>query len=170
MLDYLRNWWIFLIIIIILFIKITGQERIATSASKRKTTSTKSTAFTVSMDSTKSQKTLKENSILSSRDAIPEIASEFRIDTLSGSTETNIVPKFVPMIPSHIVFNEYNNSSKQQSKGEKECQRVVEEIFGIPFRTQARLPELINPLTNQMLEIDIYHENVRNIDLYQKRY
>ena len=92
--------------------------------------------------------------IASSRDAIP------RIETLSNNSNDDTKYNYNPMIPLHIIQNDYKNiPKKQQSKGEAECQRIVEEMFGVPFETQVRLPELLNPLTKQLLEIDIYYEN-----------
>jgi hypothetical protein len=49
---------------------------------------------------------------------------------------------------------------KKQSKGEAECQRVIEDIYKRSFQTQVRLRELENPVTHRPLELDVYNADL----------
>jgi hypothetical protein len=57
--------------------------------------------------------------------------------------------------PIKNYFNQIKNKKHftQMSKGEAECRRIVENIFGVPFPNQRPL-FLMNTITNKKLEID----------------
>ncbi|CAH6419524.1 Hypothetical protein POVR2_LOCUS26, partial [uncultured virus] len=62
-------------------------------------------------------------------------------------------PEYQAIVP---VVQEVTITSKQ-SKGEKKCQEVLEELTGHKCRVQVRdLPELKNPKTKRNLELDLY--------------
>jgi hypothetical protein len=47
-----------------------------------------------------------------------------------------------------------------ESKGEKECRSVLEDMFGVPFPN--RRPDFLsNPITNNNLEIDCYNDELK---------
>jgi len=64
-----------------------------------------------------------------------------------------------PDIPGFI-YDE-PSAPKKQSIGEKECKRVIEEIYGVPFQTQLRPDWLLNPLTGRKMELDLYNEDLK---------
>lgn len=59
-----------------------------------------------------------------------------------------------PAVPSWLLEEEL---PKKASKGEAECKRVIEEIYGVPFQSQVRPKWLANPLTGRAMELDIYN-------------
>lgn len=64
-----------------------------------------------------------------------------------------------PEIPSFIL--DTPSAPKKQSIGEKECKRVIEEIYGVPFETQLRPDWLINPVTGRRMELDLYNDDLK---------
>lgn len=60
-----------------------------------------------------------------------------------------------PKLPLNI---KSDKKVKGQSKGEAECKRVLDEIYGVDFRVQVRnMNALKNPKTKRNLELDLYY-------------
>lgn len=57
-------------------------------------------------------------------------------------------------------YNSSSSSEKKTSRGENICKRVMEELTGKPFNN-VRPKWLINPVTQQPLELDCYNEELR---------
>jgi len=57
-------------------------------------------------------------------------------------------------------YNSPSSSEKKTSRGENICKRVMEELTGKPFNN-VRPKWLINPVTQQPLELDCYNEELR---------
>lgn len=54
----------------------------------------------------------------------------------------------------------YSKSYSHMSKGEAECKRCLEKIFGMPFE-KIRPNFLRNPVTNKNLELDLYNSQLK---------
>jgi hypothetical protein len=55
-----------------------------------------------------------------------------------------------------------NKESRQQSKGEAECKKVLDKIYNTNFQVQVRnLPWLKNPKTGRNLELDLYSPELK---------
>lgn len=48
-----------------------------------------------------------------------------------------------------------------ESKGERECRRVLESHYKKPFNKTRELKFLVNPETNKMLELDCYNDDLK---------
>jgi len=62
---------------------------------------------------------------------------------------------YIPNRVSHSVQNDSNKSKPFESKGEKECKRVLEKYFSRPF-PKARPDYMNNKVTNFNLELDCF--------------
>lgn len=60
----------------------------------------------------------------------------------------------------------YSNNQGADSKGERECRRVLEKIFKVPF-SKARPDWLNNTVTQNNLELDCYNHDLRLACEYQ---
>jgi len=58
------------------------------------------------------------------------------------------------------MYSSPSSSDKKTSRGENICKRVMEELTGKPFNN-VRPKWLINPVTQQPLELDCYNEELR---------
>ena len=89
------------------------------------------------------------NRVKSSVDAVPRISDYEMLENLD---DVDMTPKLPDHIQSDII-----EKPRKQSKGEAECKRVLEKIYGIPFKVQVRPSWLIN-YTGYRLELDLYNE------------
>lgn len=72
-----------------------------------------------------------------------------------------ILSEFLPST-DFIVPEEYmkKKSGKFESKGEKECRRILQNKFNVPF-INCKPNWLINPKTKRSLELDCYNEELK---------
>lgn len=80
-------------------------------------------------------------------------------NVIMSPPESNSSPKpksrnYQPM------YSSPSSSEKKTSRGENICKRVMEELTGKPFNN-VRPKWLINPVTQQPLELDCYNEELR---------
>lgn len=95
--------------------------------------------------------TERRGNIYSSRTAIVNTQSIPDIDE-----EIDLTPEL-----NQDLWDRPESTKHAQSKGEAECQRVIEEIYGVPFQVQVRPKWLINPKTGRCLELDLYNEKLK---------
>ena len=154
MIEYLSKWYFWVIIVIILLIVIWVLSRKNNSKSEK--TKSRSITDTVSECSRKSRKRKTTKKVMSSYDAIPEYET---LPDIASEEECDHEIDLTPDIDPQILYSEFE--SKKQSKGEAECKRVIEHIYGVPFQTQIRPKWLVNPSTGRCLELDLYNENLK---------
>jgi hypothetical protein len=93
------------------------------------------------------------------------------LNNSSGSTATTLQSIFkkifspiVPNIPQQI--ENPLEPQKRVSKGEKKCKEFLEYLFKKPF-VNVRPDYMINPITNQALELDCFNEELKLAIEYQ---
>jgi hypothetical protein len=84
-----------------------------------------------------------------------------QVETLTDDDDGENEIDFTPELPRHIP--DIRDGGKEQSAGEKECLRVMEKIYGIPFQVQVRPDWLRNPRTGRCLELDVCELETLNI-------
>ena len=156
-LDF-TQWWTWLVILIIIIAIVWFYVRFIETKEENDITVTSSRTQT-------SEHT--KNNIYSSKDYVPYKGKKpviSSIDEISEYERTADDYKYSgkqyehtdggPALPSHILES---TQTINQSKGEAECRRILEDIYGMRFRVQVRdLPELRNPKTGNILELDLY--------------
>jgi hypothetical protein len=93
------------------------------------------------------------------------------LNSSKGSTATTLQSIFkkifspiVPNIPQQIETP--TQPQKRVSKGEKKCKEFLEYLFNKPF-VNVRPDYMINPITNQALELDCFNEELKLAIEYQ---
>lgn len=92
-----------------------------------------------------------------------------RSNGTTGTSLQAIMNKiFSPILPnwSPSVLPTTPSPSRKESKGEKKCREFLEYLFGKPF-VNCRPEFMINPVTNQPLELDCYNEELKLAIEYQ---
>jgi hypothetical protein len=96
---------------------------------------------------------LYEESLVQQQHSYPNSSKEH----IPLNVDTSDYVDYTPTIPSWLNQEEEVEVPKKQSKGEVECKRVMEAIYGVPFQTQVRPKWLANPLTGRAMELDVYN-------------
>jgi len=95
-----------------------------------------------------------------------------RSNGTTGTSFQAIMNKiFSPILPNWSpsvlpTSNSTFTSTRKESKGEKKCREFLEYLFGKPF-VNCRPEFMINPVTNQPLELDCYNEELKLAIEYQ---
>jgi len=132
--GYLNKWWFWLVLVIIFIIVIYFYTRITGKGIRPNTKTTNVETVT-----NRERAITKWNA---GSVVLPQI------ETLTEDVD------FTPSLPKNI-SEELVYNDKKQSKGERECHRVMEKIYNVPFQVQVRPEWLKNPRTGRCLELDI---------------
>lgn len=161
--NYLYMWqfWVVLIIIILVLIWFFGRNKkeepfIGLKPLYQNYPKTKKEEVQLEKEiGIKSSISLPSRQVFASRDAtttLESVSAPRTKRTLAEIDET-------PQLPEGITPDKWKDSGKE-SKGEKECRRVLQEIYGVPFN-KIRPKWLRNPKTNYPMELDGYNEELK---------
>ena len=82
----------------------------------------------------------------------------------TGTTFQSIIDRiFSPILPRAVLPSApatTNSQETKSSKGETKCREFLEYLFGKKF-DNVRPAFMVNPITNQCLELDCYNEELR---------
>lgn len=107
--------------------------------------------------------------ILTEPDPEPSLKNHLRhmLTLWARDVQRTVVPSSIPPTPSRSRSDTMDNNGASrcgrggfESRGEQICRRHMESRFGVPF-DKARPDILINPVTRERLEIDVYNADLR---------
>ena len=141
MLDYLKSWqvWLvfifFVLIIIALYLHVTGQAYKPGDSRKGLSQSTSQSVGT------------SQSLIKSSRYATPTSSINHEPALTAIPHENWVVTTFKGTPQDLMQCDDAASKNKKLSKGEVACQAAIKDIFGTQPEIQVRLKELTNPVT-----------------------
>jgi hypothetical protein len=91
--------------------------------------------------------------VLSCRDSVPVL------DDNTGPQRKRKKVDLTPQLPKGIHASDFERADRG-SLGERECRKVMEKIYGVPF-PNVRPSWLINDKTGRRLELDCYNEDLK---------
>ncbi|CAK7995009.1 Hypothetical protein POVR1_LOCUS527 [uncultured virus] len=152
--EYFGKWyfWVIVVIIIVIILWVVTKWKTSENHNKSSTTQKCTLSDTSEYIKPRKKRIIRQPSrnVGSLYDSVPDLD---QVDEIDESID------LTPALPEFLF--EQEELPKKQSIGEKECQRIIEEIYGVPFQTQVRPDWLRNPITGYKMELDLYNESLQ---------
>ena len=162
MFEYLYTWWFWVILLVFIMIAFYYYSKFTGNGIRTRTSQKTERDFSEFLKTKKTRKRLR-------KEDYPQVES---INTDDSTEEFNRSIKedipdlrqvdFTPDLPEFVFDEEVK--PKKQSKGEKRCKEVMEQIYGVPFQVQVRPKWLRNDLPKgRLMELDVSELSTLNI-------